>query len=260
MNMNLPLAAIVCGFERGGTTLISEILRQHPQLDSGFEGGFLLVKEKPAEFLSLEPYCTNFKRGWKVNDSELEYICAAETWTQVYQRILEKATILTHKEGWIFDKTPKYMEQLSQVMEKVPGVPAIVIVRDPRAIMWSWAKRAENPQSWMRNNLENACRRYMSYANGYKQAVANGLGDRILLVQYENLCIHKHRETKKIFDFLKLDFQESYISFDGVNFPNVYGNEVSLKFLTEYREHFDQETCDKILHLTAVVREWHCQL
>jgi hypothetical protein len=49
---NKPLAAIVCGFPNGGTTLISEILRTHPELDSGFEGGFLL-SEQPSKFLDL---------------------------------------------------------------------------------------------------------------------------------------------------------------------------------------------------------------
>ena len=45
INNNNPLFALVCGFEHSGTTLVSEILRQHPQLDSGFEGGFLLNNE-----------------------------------------------------------------------------------------------------------------------------------------------------------------------------------------------------------------------
>ncbi|MEI2422495.1 hypothetical protein V6O07_19615, partial [Arthrospira platensis SPKY2] len=82
LDCNKPLAALVCGFERGGTTLISEIIRQHPLLDSGFECGFLLGKD-PAEFTSIQPYCNMLKAGWGVNDSDLNnYICESETWLE----------------------------------------------------------------------------------------------------------------------------------------------------------------------------------
>ncbi len=45
-----PLFALVCGFEKSGTTLLNEILRRHPGVDSGFECGFLLG-QSPRDFL-----------------------------------------------------------------------------------------------------------------------------------------------------------------------------------------------------------------
>lgn len=42
------MKAVVYGYERGGTSLIAELLRQHPALDGGFEGGFLLGKKPMA--------------------------------------------------------------------------------------------------------------------------------------------------------------------------------------------------------------------
>jgi hypothetical protein len=46
------LAVIMAGFEHSGTTMASELLRQHPVLDNGFEGGMLL-KASPREFIGF---------------------------------------------------------------------------------------------------------------------------------------------------------------------------------------------------------------
>lgn len=65
-----PLRAIVCGYEKSGTTLINEILRRHPQLDSGHEVGVLLV-ETPRQFHSKQPYCSFFRQTWKLSPEQL---------------------------------------------------------------------------------------------------------------------------------------------------------------------------------------------
>ena len=252
-----PLAAILCGFERAGTTLLSEIFRQHPQLNSGFECGFLLVK-KPSDFLLLEPYCTNFKIGWKIGDNALKYICEADTWLEVYKRIVERSPIIKRKDEWIFDKTPKYMEVLSDVLLKVPNVPCVVLVRDPRSVLWSWAKRTNlSIEQWTKKHLEKSCVRYMSYAEGYKNAIENGFSSRILLVKYEDICTNKIVEVKKIFDFIGMDFDSSYLHFkENIRFPNVHEQNVSTKYLQEYKDNFPEEICQKILELTKEVEAW----
>ena len=252
-----PLAAIVCGFERGGTTLISEILRQHPMLYSGFEGGFLIV-DKISDFLSLEPYCTNFKRGWKIDDSDLKYICEAYSWLEVYRRVVERSPIIERKDGWIFDKTPRYLRFLSDVLRKVPNVPCVVIVRDPRALLWSWAKRSDlSIEEWLNRKLEPSCAAYMSYANGLKKAIDEGFGSRLLLVHYENLCINTAVEVERIFKFIGMNFNMSSSFFEKAPmFPNVYGNEISTRYLEEYKSNLPEEACQKILKLTESVREW----
>ena len=56
------LAFVICGVEHSGTTLISEIFRQVPMLDSGFETGVLL-SETPSQFLQEMPFATTYRRG-----------------------------------------------------------------------------------------------------------------------------------------------------------------------------------------------------
>jgi hypothetical protein len=248
---NHPLAALVSGFERGGTTLISEILRQHPQLDSGFEGGFLLADEA-SDFGAIEPYYTNLKTGWELGDSQVNYICDVNTWPDLYRRLIEKSPIIKNKSTLVFDKTPKYMQVLSNVLSKVPNVPCIVLVRDPRAILYSWFKRSGlKKEVWIDKQLSINCQRYLSYAAGWKIALENGLGSRLLLVKYENLCLNTLSECKKIFNFLGLDFHSYYLSFKyHKKYGNVYGGEVSLEYLTEYDRHLSDDVCQQILKAT----------
>ncbi len=252
-----PLVALVCGYERGGTTLLSEILRQHPELDSGFECGFLLV-EKISDFPLLEPYSTIVKRSWKLTDNSLNQICQADSCFDVYKRLVKRSSILETKSGWMFDKTPKYMQVLSSVLGKVPGIPCIVIVRDPRAVLWSWAKRAKlTRKKWIENRLERSCERYLSYARGYKKAMMDGFNRQILLVRYEELCINPVTEAEKFFNFLGLDFDQSYLSFDaGTRFYNVRGDGISAQYLSDYKNNFSEYTCQKIMDLTEEAKEW----
>ncbi|MEB3359771.1 MAG: sulfotransferase [Synechococcales bacterium] len=254
---NQPLASIVCGFERGGTTLVTEILRQHPKLDGGFEGGFLLVKDNVSEFLSIEPYSINLKRGWDISEDEFLHICSADNWPEVYKRLVEYSRLIQFKDTLVFDKTPKYMSVLPNVLDKVPNVPCIVVVRDPRSVLWSWAKRSDVDKDTWICKLENHCARYIAYANGWKAAIEDGMGSRILLVKYEELCKNPNEIAREIFNFIGLDFVPEYVELRRKSkFPNVRGNSVSNEFLKEYKGNLPEDICRNILDLTYEFSEW----
>jgi Sulfotransferase family len=256
---NKPLAVIVCGFEGGGTTMLSEILKQHPRLESGFEGGFLLV-DKPQEFLSLEPYCTDLKKLWEVSEEDLKYICQGEIWPDVYRRLHDRAKIIKKNDTWLVDKTPRYMAFLPSVLQKVPNVPCIVLTRDPRSVLWTRTKRTYNKNApkgltrteWAERELEPACQAYLAYARGLRQAMEKGFGDKILLVKYESLCINQETEVMRIFDFIGMQFDLSYLSIKDKD-PRYHpcrGNEISVQYLTEYKDNLSEETAEKALKMT----------
>ena len=50
---NLP-EIILCGYERGGTTMLSELFRSN-NYESGFECGVLMCKQ-PYDFVNYQPY------------------------------------------------------------------------------------------------------------------------------------------------------------------------------------------------------------
>ena len=258
-NRTEPIAAIVCGYERGGTTLLSQILRQHPSLSSGFECGFLLADDI-SKFPDIEPFATMIKPGWNINENDVEYICQADSWVEAYKRLQQRSPLCENGEGnKIFDKTPKYMEQLSSVMRKLPDVPCIVLVRDPRAVLWSWAKRSElSVEKWAKHHLSRSCDRYNSYANGWLEASESDLSSRILLVQYEELCTSQIENSRKIFDFIDVGFEETFLEFseNTKRFNNVYGGQVSSEYLCEYENNFSDEICCEILDATGRFSKW----
>jgi hypothetical protein len=253
---NQPLKAIVCGYERGGTSLIAELLRQHPDLDGGFEGGFLLAR-RPKDFLSVSPYRSNVKLGWGITEEELRYACQADSWHEVYLRLREKAQVIRDKRVLLFDKTPKYMETLPRVLRKVPDIPCVVVVRDPRAVLWSWARRTGmDTTTWVGEQLRASCKRYVRYGKGWQAAIKAGLGPRMLLIRYEAFCADPKPWAERLFGFLGLEFQESFMHFDP-RFPNVYGNRPQQEYINEYRGHFSERTCGEILSRTKRFRDWH---
>src|SRR5688572_28260285 len=79
-----PLIALVCGFEKSGTTLLNEILRRHPDLDSGFEGGFLLGAS-PRDFRNFQPYYAYFRQTWELSRADMLYICDTDSWGECYR-------------------------------------------------------------------------------------------------------------------------------------------------------------------------------
>lgn len=249
MPSSSALLCLVCGFERGGTTALSEVLRQAPGIEAGFEGGFLFARD-PAAFPSVDPYYGMALRGWGLALEDMEYVCSAPGWEEMYRRLAER--FRPGERVRVFDKTPRYMERLSEVMAKVPGAPVVVVVRDPRALFWSWLKRAgERPIDW----LEAYPVRYRSYAAGYQAALQAGLGDRLLLVRHEDLSLHPQEELQRVFSFLDLDFEPGYLSFSP-RFRNVRGQGMTSAFVLEYRDHLTSEECRQILAATAGCADW----
>ena len=251
-----PVRVLVCGYERGGTSLIAEVLRQQPDLDAGFEGGLLLGR-RPGDFPTLEPYCTNLKRGWGLTDEGLAWVCSAPSWEEAYGRLRDVASRIERKGVQLLDKTPAYMEALPAVLGRLPGVACVVLVRDPRAVLWSWARRSDtDPVRWVRTHLVAACRRYLRYADGARRAMAGAEAGRILLVQYEAFCWLPRRGVDRLFTFLGLDAPPDGLRFVPA-FPNVYGEGISREHIHAYREHLPPALSRRILRRTGRCRAWH---
>ena len=251
-----PLVALVCGYEKSGTTLLNEILRRHPRLDSGFEGGFLLG-ESPRDFPRFQPYHTFFRQTWELTQEDVAYICACDDWGECYRRARERSPVITDKDCLLFDKTPIYMKFLSQVLARVPGVPCVVNVRDPRALMVSWANWSgggDDAEAWVAEHLENNVQRFTDYAEGYRLAASRFPG-RILLNRFEQLVRQPEATLERIFQFLGFSFSEDYLEFSSKHF--VYGNAISADYLFPYRDRLSEKLCGRILEATRDYADWH---
>ncbi len=250
--MNRILKTIVCGYERGGTTLINEILRSHPRMDSGFECGFLLAPS-PRDYLKAGYRDFNgslIKNGWGITQEELEdYICDTDSWETVYRRLREKSRVVENKSVMLFDKTPKYLERLDQVMGRIPSIPCIVIAKEAKGVIWSWIKRSDSSiDAAIRDEqLKAYANRYISYYKGFERALPL-FSDRILLVHYHKLCAHPVREVKRIFKFLKMPFSRNVMQFQS-NY-GVHGSKISKEYMNEHERHLPKQTLARIDELT----------
>jgi hypothetical protein len=251
-----PLVAIVCGFEKSGTTVVNEILRRHPRLDSGHEVGVLLASS-PRAFPAIQPYFAFFRKTWKLTPEQAGHCCDTDDWAQFYSRARAASAVIADKSALLFDKTPRYMRELSAVMARVPQLPCVVNVRDPRAVMHSWAcwsGFSDAPAAWLEQNFDTNRDRYLEYARGYAEAARTGRY-RLLLNRFETMCTEPERALRDVFEFLGFEFSPAYLNFSSEHF--VYGNTVTRRHLFPYREDFPDALCQRILDATAEFSDWH---
>ncbi len=229
------LRAVLCGYERGGTTLLSRILAEHPKLDSGFESGLLLAPS-PQAFLGRAYKTYNgslIKGGWGIDEQDLEYICSAQSWNQAYLRLRARSRLIKDKNALLFDKTPAYMKDLDNILIKMDGIKAVVIIKQPLGVIWSWIKREKNPKEVSDDRIRSFCSRYLSYAEGYHKALRNH-PKRILMIKFSDLCLDPEAQVRRICDHLLLDFYPSMLNYKPKY--EVHGNRIDTSFIDQYKQ------------------------
>lgn len=185
---------IIAGYERGGTTLMSELFRANG-FESGFECGVLL-SNSPSKMHELKPYWENLLSGWNI-DADTRAKAAVGDFESFYKTITTKA-FPDHYENF-FDKTPKYMECLGSCLHKADFIKgAVVIHRDPRAVFVSMAKRLSpdlDIVSGVEKNFNILKNRYLNYFIGSIGHISN---DKVLFVPFEELVSREHVWLKAI--------------------------------------------------------------
>ncbi len=253
-----PLAALVCGYERGGTTLLGAMLKRHPALDSAFEGGLLLAP-RPAEFRTLEPYASNLEKAFRLSDLDFAAVCDAPTFAEAYEELRTRSPVLTRPGARLFDKTPRYLEQLGEVLDRMATVPCVVLSRDPAAVLASWMRRSPmQRRRWLEDQLETACARYVRYYRGYAEANVRPDASRLLHVRYEQLCLTPETELRRIVAHLGLEFTPAMLSLsDGAPLHrNLRGHGLSTDFVYDYAG-LDRPSILRIRELTSEARAFH---
>lgn len=112
---------------------------------------------------------------------------------------------------YVIDKTPRYYEILDEMLQLFPNSKFIILKRNPtdvaRSIMTTWNINTIKKILPYKNDILKApiiiddfLEKYKSYSNIYE-------------ISYEELIDDEIKETKKIYDWLGIDFSSSYIDF-----------------------------------------------
>lgn len=219
---------LVCGLEHSGTTLVSDLFREHPSCDSGFECGVLLCNT-PKEFPKLNPFYKNMSAGWKISPADLEHSCSTDDFSIFYERLFRKSKIIDRsKTSIVFDKTPRYIAKLKEVCCRVQR-PVIAVIRDPRSIAASDFKRSgvdyDNIEvwyeSWMPAKLGYMKKAYRGYLFAWES-------DHCIVIRHEDLCLNTKNTLFDAFKHVQLEPSLSYLTLKNKRYPNTKGRSIQV--------------------------------
>jgi len=242
----MSVSFVVCGLEHTGTTLLSDLFRQVPKLDSGFEVGVLL-SESPSAFKDLQPFAGNMKEGWGISQQQFEHCCSQPTLDAFYQELKSQSASISQDCENLFDKTPRYLSQLSSCLERI-DTPFIASYKDPRAIVHSDFKRAKKA------GAEDFFEWYDKYVGGkhqyvsmcYREHQKNKDNPRVEFIALEELALNARNSMQRLFDHVNLEFSLDYILLNGLRYKNTRSNAVSIPIAFSYLADFDKEITDRI--------------
>ncbi|WP_454268228.1 sulfotransferase [Roseovarius sp. MBR-51] len=237
---------IIAGYERGGTTLLSELFRANGY-ESGLECGVLMA-HAPAEFPQIQPYWNNMPKDWNLS-AETFYDAISGDVATFYDRIFS-AAFPDHSGGY-FDKTPKYMDLLGLCLHRAPFARgAVVIHRDPRAVFASMSKRIEptlDAVQTIEKHFDFFVSRYLSYFCG---CIAHLERPNVLFVPFEELVSREQTWLKVLGHFARgTPFQPMSAR---SRFDNVTSETMDLEKVIEFDRLLPQALQTRILEATQL--------
>ena len=246
---------LICGIEHSGTTLLSDIFRQVPSYDSGFEVGVLLC-ESPKAFRSHQPFVGNLCSGWGVLDSDLDYLCDADAYETFYARLWERSPVVDKRKPKFFDKTPRYLAKLNEVSGRMT-CPIFVCHKDPRSIVASDFQRAstKNFEEWYEKYLP-AKQGYMRQLYKQYQWAKAERSKQCMPVRLESLCLESRKTLNSAFDFIGERFELSYLNFSGLRYAHTKAPYIASNIPFQYLLSLSPAQCSQIERDFDFCSEW----
>lgn len=243
--LNSNLSFLVCGLEHSGTTMVSDLFREHPSTESGFECGVLLCNS-PQEFKTYKPFCDHMEVGWGITAQDLIDCCDTDKFSEFYSRLFAKSSLIKQNNASIiFDKTPRYITEIKEVQAKV-NLPAIAVIKDPRSLTLSDFKRSQKPleeiDEWYESWKDSKINYMRSAYSGYEYAWEN---DSCLVLRLEDICFNAKATVESMFHFVGLDFKCQYLDLRHKRFGNTSGSSINvnscMRFMEALPEHIQKK-------------------
>ncbi|MGK0390608.1 MAG: hypothetical protein ACI94Y_003366 [Maribacter sp.] len=206
-----PKIYFIVGLQRSGTTLLSVLLGQHPDIlmENNAIGFRIITCFK--NLYTLLPHNIGIDENefleWLIENDEKGRLAELLD----YKNIAEYSNIRKLVEGSIYkkleqnnkkvwgDKSPNLQHFMGDLMLLIPNAKIIHIVRDGRSNAYSMSRRSYKnlslcAQKWVDGNIFGIVNQHILGKDNYQ------------LVQYENLLLQPEKELQSICDFLDIPF------------------------------------------------------
>ena len=195
-----PPPVFVLGMPRSGTSLTEQILASHPAVLGAGELSFM--EDTVSEVRRLTG--RQFPEGFSALDAG-----ARRSLGQFYiARLLGRAG----RAQYIVDKTPMNFQYLGFIASILPDATFIHCTRNPLDNCWSIFKLPFEDLHTYAHDLQSLGDYYRQYA-GLMAHWSTLYGNRMLEVRYEDTVSDIESQSRRILDFLKLEFDPAVLQF-----------------------------------------------
>ena len=230
INLNDIKPIFITGVYRSGTTLLSRILNNHPELDITYDS----VHYMRFSYDKFNPICEHqnysklvneiherVSKRWKVNFDKDFVLYSIKNlkkidYSYIYNIIMSNFLKITST-SW-GEKTNMCWREIPHFLEMFPSGKTILIIRDPRDILISYKNMTYEPGLRYLDSIF-ACLDSFHYVN-YLQK--NASTKNFHLVKYEELVTNPDETIKKLTSFLEIDFDP--LMLDASKFSDKWNN------------------------------------
>lgn len=177
---------LIAGLPRSGTTALVRLLNAHTAVGLAMERYKFLARN--SRLADWNPDYFEPGRLFRPDPGETNIVPAdSNAWAGYYQRLRDRYRAGSLR--LVGDKYPFYFQYAEGILDRVPGLKMVILMRDIHAVAASYQRRADDPQDrWPpRNGYRLAVRHYNEATARWAELAAGPHRERITFLSYERL-------------------------------------------------------------------------
>ncbi|MTW21252.1 glycosyltransferase [Allochromatium palmeri] len=198
---------------RSGSTLLQKILENTRMIGTASEPWVMLPLLAGTDHnLTKTRYCTELaSEAISIFQKDIGSPNAVQHAQKVYADAVYSAAMKQTQKKYFLDKTPRYIYIAEKIQELYPNAKFIVLLRNPAAVITSYA------QTWRRGDFDSVFNdeyyRY-DFTEGFK-SLARYLnnGSKKHVVKYEDLVAEPQSQVRGICQYLGIPYSDDYIEY-----------------------------------------------
>ena len=192
---NLPRSVVpifIVGMPRSGTTLVEQIISSHPKVEGAGE----------LDYINQLSSKLHFDTNSAISESILKF-------RDVY---LHRLKSISKRRPYVTDKMPQNFRFLGLISTALPECKIIHIRRESAAVCWGNFK-----QYFVSSNMDfsYSLDDIIRYIQSYRELMLfweTSIGNNLIHVDYEILVQNQEVQTRRIIDYLGLDWNDACLS------------------------------------------------